>query len=178
MIEPSDFLRYTIIPATEYLESITGVPSSERDYCILLSIAVYEGGLQKRAPSSPELNSGTIRITRGSSVSPYGLYGMLRSEGTSKAANVLLEALDISKDLGKLGSAVQVNDFLAVCLARIIINGIGAPAPELAKPVDAYDYYRKNWICSQDLEAPTEKWLIDHKTARNIIQTHLDIAVR
>ena len=152
------FLVTALQPAFFLLPSAMNSPDAR---AFLVAIALQESGLKKRR----QLGSGPGRSYF--QFEKAGIRGVLKHSRTHDASREVCTALDIPANAISIHRALEFQDVLGVCFARLLIWTLPLALPRETETVDAWHQYLECWRPGK----PREKdWAANYASAWSIIK--------
>ena len=129
-------------PGLVLLERISGIRVSPQADQMLLTIALQESGLKHRYQV---LSNGRPGPARGwwQFERMGGVAGVLAHASTAKSAAKVCAYLEVNKSVDDVWRALEGNDALAVCFARLLLWSDPRPLP--TQSALGWGYYLDNW---------------------------------
>ena len=129
-MQPSEFLRDILDPGIAFLADLGSPPPSDDARRFLLAVAMQESGpkLDARYQGSPSATPGPARgwwqFEQGG-----GVRGVLTHAASRDRAGQVCDALRVQRNDAAVWRAIEGNDLLAACFARLLLWTDVPPLP-------------------------------------------------
>jgi len=157
-MQPDTFVMTALRPAF-YL--LPGKMDTREANAFIVAIALQESGLKKRR----QLGAGPARSYL--QFEKAGIRGVLKHQATTTLARDVCVALDVAVNPISIHRAMEFQDVLAVCFARLLLWTVPLPLPTEAEVRESYAQYLTAWRPGK----PREKdWAANYQQAWDLIK--------
>jgi hypothetical protein len=162
-IEPAECNRLILTPALALLPPRMDTAAAR---VMLIAMALQESGLNARAQHSlrPGMPPGPARglwqFERGG-----GVRGVLRHDATTHKAHELCAHFGITSTSHAVWNAIETNDVLAACFARLLLWTDAGPLP--TTEAAGWETYLRTW---RPGKPHPERWPRNFKLAQEAIE--------
>lgn len=151
---PYELYKSAVIPAYKLLPSNM---NSEKASLMLLAIPMQESGLTERRQLIIEVIDGKKKLVpkgpavsfwqfeQGDEKSRGGVWGVLNHYRVGPTAVFVCKALGVEPTAPKVWEAMQTNDVLAACMARLLLYSSPKALPEIGDVQGAWKMYMDTW---------------------------------
>lgn len=148
-ITPADMLNKVVRPALKYLPDAM---SSERALVMLVALPGQESNLAHRWQvidlNRPEVRGparGLYQFELGKKDTGAGVWGVFEHSSSRYWLSQVCAAMGVEFAPRSIWLALETNDLLAVCVARLLLFTDPKPLPPIPDPEAAFQYYLRNW---------------------------------
>lgn len=148
-ITPADMLAKNVRPA---LKALPPAMSSERAAVMLVAIPGQESNLEHRWQvvdlSRPQVKGparGLNQFELGKKGTGAGVWGVFEHAASRYWLKTVCDARGVAFEPRAIWLALETDDHLAVCVARLLLFTDPRPLPELGDVEGAWRYYLRNW---------------------------------
>jgi hypothetical protein len=166
-MSPDRFLDLVINPGLRFLEGIGGPAPTNNARRFMLAIALQESGpgLAARYQNSPSSSPGPARgfwqFEQGG-----GVAGVLTHPSVSSWSNEVCKLLEVVNQAAAAWRAIEGNDVLAACFARLLIYTDPAALP--TEQDAAWNYYLRTWRPGKPHQSAwPSNWSVASRTVEN-----------
>jgi hypothetical protein len=138
-MNPALHLRLALDPALAWLEGM-GVRSDDRARVQLLAIGGQESGWRHRRQVPVAHAMGLYQFEKGG-----GVTGVLRHAGTGPIAAQVCAGLLVKPEPGAVHAALEQNDTLAACFARLLLWSDPKALPQVDQEEEGWLTYLRCW---------------------------------
>lgn len=163
-ISPAELDSLVLTPALALLpKRMDSAPAR----VMLLAIGLQESGLNARIqrPLRPGMPNGPARglwqFERGG-----GVAGVLSHPASSQLAIEICAAQDVRPNRESVWNALETDDVLAACFARLLLWTDAAPLPPVGNQAAAWDCYIRNWRPGRP---HLERWAPNYQLAKEAL---------
>jgi hypothetical protein len=138
-VTPELLLRLTVRPTLAWLAGpIAGIPHTPAAERLLLAIAIQETSLLHRRQVPVPHAMGWWQFERGG-----GVAGVLAHPATQRTARAVCAALRVDPLASTVHPALEHNDLLACCFARLLLRSDPRALPD--DQAGGWQCYMRNW---------------------------------
>lgn len=169
---PIELYETAIQPAFAMLP---GNMESKEATLMLLAIPLQESGLNARRQLITEVIEGRKKLVpkgpaisfwqfeEGNSRSRGGVWGVLNHFRVGPMAKAICETLGVKPTAPEVWSAMETNDVLAACMARLLLYSSPKALPKIGDVQGAWKLYEDTW---RPGKPHPEKWPAHYATAK------------
>lgn len=137
---------------------------SPRARVLLLAIAGQESGLATRRQYGNGPARGLWQFERGTAATRGGVWGVFLHPASREHLRALCEARGVVHDPYAIWQALETDDILAACVARLLLFTDAAPLPDVDDVEGAWTLYaRRTWKPGKPHRETWDRW---HQGAR------------